>query len=146
VILLVDSDQNSQSVLAYTLNIRGFRVVTASNAAEAIRVFCGDHCDLVLAQAWIPRGVTGFEMTRQMKAIAAHVPVVLLGAKENVNELHCADAFLTRSVKPDELIERIKVMSARKRGPRKGFHWDSVNGERRSVRNESVDARKAVMA
>jgi hypothetical protein len=36
-------------------------------------------------------------------------------------EMHSADALLAKkNCTPQELLERIKVMSARKRGPRKG--------------------------
>jgi hypothetical protein len=36
-------------------------------------------------------------------------------------EIHHADALISRkNCAPQELLERIKVMSARKRGPRKG--------------------------
>jgi hypothetical protein len=48
--------------------------------------------------------------------------MVLLGDAQAVNaEMHVADAVLARkNCSTQELLERIKVMSARKRGPRKG--------------------------
>ncbi len=48
--------------------------------------------------------------------------MILLGdAQAMSGEIHVADAVLARkNCSSQELLERIKVMSARKRGPRKG--------------------------
>lgn len=54
--------------------------------------------------------------------MAPHVPMVLLGDLQAMSgEMHLADALLAKkNCSAQELLERIKVMSARKRGPRKG--------------------------
>ena len=48
--------------------------------------------------------------------------MILLGNPQRMaGELHAADALLgKKSCSPQELLERVKLMSARKRGPRKG--------------------------
>jgi hypothetical protein len=48
--------------------------------------------------------------------------MILLGDPQKMgSDLHSADAMLAKkNCSPQELLERIKVMSARKRGPRKG--------------------------
>jgi hypothetical protein len=47
--------------------------------------------------------------------------MILLGDQQAGNQIHVADAMVARkNCSPLELLERIKVMSARKRGPRKG--------------------------
>jgi hypothetical protein len=48
--------------------------------------------------------------------------MILLGDPQKMgDQLHAADALLhKKTCAPQELLERIKVMSARKRGPRKG--------------------------
>jgi len=48
--------------------------------------------------------------------------MVLLGDPQKMgNDMHGADALLAKkNCSAQELLERIKVMSARKRGPRKG--------------------------
>jgi len=50
------------------------------------------------------------------------VPMILLGDPQKMgDQLHGADALLAKkNYSPQELLERIKVMSTRKRGPRKG--------------------------
>ena len=59
----------------------------------------------------------------RLKQMTVHVPMILLGDSAGCmnGEIHVADAVLARkNCSSQELLERIKVMSARKRGPRKG--------------------------
>jgi CheY-like chemotaxis protein len=64
----------------------------------------------------------GNQLVDRLKQIAPHIPMILLGdAQKMGGEIYTADALLTkRNCSPHELLERIKVMSVRKRGPRKG--------------------------
>jgi CheY-like chemotaxis protein len=86
------------------LATNGYRVVPAKSGQEAISIFAGMQVDLVLADFAMPQ-MNGQQLVNRLKQIAGHVPMILL-AKKNCS--------------PQELLERIKVMSARKRGPRKG--------------------------
>jgi len=55
--------------------------------------------------------------------MAAHVPMVLFSEAQALGgEIHAGDAMVVRkNCSSQELLERVKVMSARKRGPRKGL-------------------------
>jgi DNA-binding response OmpR family regulator len=66
--------------------------------------------------------MNGDQLVKRLKQIAAHIPMILLGDPHKMGDsLHGADALLAKkNCSPQELLERIKVMSARKRGPRKG--------------------------
>jgi DNA-binding response OmpR family regulator len=66
--------------------------------------------------------MSGSQLVERLKQIASHVPMILLGDPQRMaGEMHAADALLAKkNCSPQELLERIKVMSARKRGPRKG--------------------------
>jgi hypothetical protein len=47
--------------------------------------------------------------------------MILLGDAQTAGQLHVADAMVAKkNCSPLELLDRIKLMSARKRGPRKG--------------------------
>jgi CheY-like chemotaxis protein len=97
-------------------------VLTASNGQEAIAVFATTpQIDLVLADTTMPQ-MNGGQLVERLKRMRGHVPMILLGDAQAANgELHLADAVLVRkNCSTQELLERIKVMSARKRGPRKG--------------------------
>jgi CheY-like chemotaxis protein len=122
VILCVDDNEQELSVLKFMLMTNGYRVLTASNGQEAIAVFATEpQIDLVLADTTMPQ-MSGGQLLERLKRMRGHVPMILLGDTQAANgELHVADAVLVKkNCSPQELLERIKVMSARKRGPRKG--------------------------
>jgi CheY-like chemotaxis protein len=121
VILCVDDNEQELSVLKFMLATNGYRVVSATNGREAIGIFSETAVDLVLTDYAMPQ-MNGCQLVERLKQIAAHVPMILLGDPQKMaGEIHAADALLAKkSCSPQELLERIKVMSARKRGPRKG--------------------------
>lgn len=121
IILCVDDNEQELSVLKFMLVTNGYRVVSASTGQEAINVFSETTVDLVLADFNMPQ-MNGGQLVGRLKRIAPHVPMVLLGDPHAANgEIHVADAMLAKkNCSSQELLERIKVMSTRKRGPRKG--------------------------
>jgi CheY-like chemotaxis protein len=121
VILCVDDNEQELSVLKFMLATNGYRVVSAGTGQEAIDIFIQIQVDLVLADFAMPR-MNGSQLVDRLKQIAPHIPMILLGDPQKIgSEIYAADALLAkRNCSPQELLERIKVMSARKRGPRKG--------------------------
>jgi CheY-like chemotaxis protein len=121
IILCVDDNEQELSVLKFMLATNGYRVVTANSGREAIEIFAENSVDLVLADHAMPQ-MNGSQLVERLKQIAVHVPMILLGDPQRMGgEMHAADALLAKkNCSPQELLERIKVMSARKRGPRKG--------------------------
>ena len=108
-------------MLKFMLATNGYRVVAATNGREAIGIFSETAVDLVLADYSMPQ-MNGCQLVERLKQIAAHVPMILLGEPPRMaGEMHAADALLAKkNCSSHELLGRIKVMSARKRGPRKG--------------------------
>ncbi|HEY1805384.1 MAG TPA: response regulator [Terracidiphilus sp.] len=124
VILCVDDNEQELSVLKFTLTTNGYRVLAASNGHEAIAVFsAAPQIDLVLADTNMPQ-MSGIQLAERLKRMRSHVPLLLLGDAQGAGgEIHAADAVMARkNCTSFELLERVKIMSARKRGPRKGTH------------------------
>jgi CheY-like chemotaxis protein len=121
IILCVDDNEQDLSILKFMLSTNGYRVVSASNGADAIDIFADLNVDLVLSDYAMPQ-MNGSQLVNRLKQIASHVPMILLGDPQKMgDQLHGADALLPKKTcSPQELLERVKVMSARKRGPRKG--------------------------
>lgn len=121
VILCVDDNEQELSILRFMLTTNGYRVVSASSGQEAVGIFAAIPVDLVLSDFTMPQ-MNGKQLVERLKRIANHVPMILLGDPPAMSgEIHVADAMLAKKGCPaHELLERIKVMSARKRGPRKG--------------------------
>ena len=122
VILCVDDNEQDLSVLKFMLATNGYRVLSANNGPEAVGIFADNIVDLVLADFAMPQ-MNGDQLVGRLKGIASHVPMILLGDPQKMaGQMHSADALLAKkNCTPQELLERVKVMSARKRGPRKGM-------------------------
>ncbi len=126
-ILCVDDNEQTLSVRKFLLETRGYRVFTAVSGQEAIDIFCSTHIDLVLTDLGLPQ-MDGNALIARLKEISSEVPMILTSNIVRAGERsHCADAFLAKGAcNPAELIERIRVMSARKRGPRKAVPVNPV--------------------
>lgn len=121
IILAVDDNEQELSVLAFMLSTNGYRVVSATTAEAAIGIFSEIAVDLVLADYTLPQ-MNGGQLVGRLKQIAGHVPMILFCDPARAGDQpQSADALLPKkSCSTQDLLEKIKIMSARKRGPRKG--------------------------
>lgn len=121
IILAVNGNEQELSVLAFMLSTNGYRVLSAASGDEAAALLAENSIDLILAYDGMPHW-NGGQVVGRLKEVASHVPVILLGDPARVpSQPHAADALLPKkNCSPLELLDRIKNMSARKRGPRKG--------------------------
>jgi CheY-like chemotaxis protein len=119
-ILCVDDNEQALSVRKFMLETRGYRVLTALNGQQALEVFQQGAVDLVLSDLIMPQ-MDGNELIHQMKALHPDVPMILMsGSVKAYERASHADAFLPKGAcSPVEVLERIRIMVARKRGPKK---------------------------
>ncbi len=120
-ILCVDDNEQALSVRKFMLETRGYRVLTAVGSEQALELFRDGGIDLVLSDLIMPY-MDGNELIRRMKELAPEVPTILIsGSVKAYDRANRADAFLPKGAcSPVEMLERIRVMVARKRGPKKG--------------------------
>ncbi len=120
-ILCVDDNEQSLSIRKIMLETRGYRVVTSKNGREAIEVFQRGGIDLVLSDLVMP-DVDGTELIAMVKTLSPETPAILFSGKIKVYERDTrADLFLPKGMyAPVELLERIRLLLVRKRGPKKG--------------------------
>lgn len=102
------------------LETHGYRVITSTDAANALDVFQQGGIDLVLTDLIMP-GMDGTELVARVKAVSPQTPVILFSGKVRVYERETqADVFLPKGMyAPVELLERIRVLLVRKRGPKR---------------------------
>jgi two-component system response regulator CpxR len=119
-ILCVDDNEQVLSIRKFLLETRGYRVLTSRSAEEALDRFRQGGIDLVLGDLVMPT-MDGNEMVRRMKDISPEIPMILIsGSVKTFERANRADAFLPKGAStPVEMLERIRVMIARKRGPKK---------------------------
>lgn len=119
-ILCVDDNEQSLSIRKVLLETRGYRVVACTSGEEAIQRFREGGIDLVLSDLVMP-GVDGSHVVEQVKAMSPETPAILLSGKVRIydRDTH-ADVFLPKGMyAPAELLERIRLLLVRKRGPKR---------------------------
>ena len=122
-ILCVDDNEQILSVRTFLLETRGYRVVAAHSAQEALTVldqYLPGTLDLILCDLLMPQ-MDGNELVRRAKQLHPGLPAMIVSGTVNAFDraLH-ADVFLPKGASsPAEMIERIRVLVARKRGPKK---------------------------
>jgi len=138
-ILCVDDNEQALSVRKFLLETRGYRVLIASSSEQALEVFRDGGIDLVLSDLIMPY-MDGNELIRRMKELAPEVPAILIsGSVKAFDRANRADAFLPKGAcSPVELLERIRLMVARKRGPKKALGLRGLVSEPQTETNDSV--------
>jgi two-component system, OmpR family, response regulator CpxR len=138
VILCVDDNDQALSVRKFVLETRGYRVLTAKNAEEAIELYDRGRVDLVITDLVMPH-CNGNDLILRLKEIASWVPAVLVsGSIKQFDPTTRADAFLPKGAcSPQELLERVRVLLVRKRGPKKMTPPQPAQ-ERQPVREQVV--------
>ena len=122
-ILLVDNNEQVLSVRKFMLETRGYRVITATTSAgalEQVEAALPGSIDLLLADIILP-GMDGNELVRRAKQMQPALPALLVSAAvSNFDRASAADAFLPKGAcSTAEMLDRIRVLVARKRGPKK---------------------------
>lgn len=121
-ILCVDDNEQSLSIRKVLLETRGYRVVTCTNAEEALRIFHEGGIDLVLSDLVMP-GLDGAELIARIKRLSPGTPAILFsGTVKGYERDTVADIFLPKGMySPAELLERIRVLLIKKRGPKRAM-------------------------
>jgi two-component system response regulator CpxR len=124
-ILCVDDNEQILSVRTFLLETRGYRVVAHASPQEALEAISGSlpgSIDLLLCDLIMPH-MDGNELVRRAKQIHPGLPAMIVsGTVTTFDRAGRADVFLPKGAgSPAELLERIRVLVARKRGPRKAI-------------------------
>jgi two-component system response regulator CpxR len=127
-ILCVDDNEQNLSIRKVMLETRGYRVVACNNGHDALEAFRGGSIDLVLSDLIMP-GLDGTDLIDQIKSESPCLPAILFSGKIKVYEKDTrADAFLPKGMyAPAELLERIRLLLVRKRGPKRVVHPETAD-------------------
>jgi CheY-like chemotaxis protein len=106
-VLLVEDDRSVRRYLEVTLQRWGYRVLTAGDGLEAMKLAMNSAVDVVVTDAVMPH-VGGRELTRFLRSNEklSALPIVLLTGQENKQAVATGekvDAFLYKPVKAEDL-------------------------------------------
>jgi len=118
-VLAVDDEAGILRLIKIELGEQGFRVVTASDGDEALRLAEEQRPDIVLLDVIMPE-MTGLEVMRRLRE-QSNAPVILVTAKDSdkdkVGGLELgADDYIVKPFSPDELGARIRAVLRRSTG------------------------------
>ena len=122
-IVCVDDNEHVLSVRTFLLETRGYRVIALTNPHEALEVIARSlpgSLDLLLADLMMPQ-MDGNELVRRAKNLHPQLPALIVsGTVTAYDRAGQADVFLPKGAcTPAELLERVRILVARKRGPKK---------------------------
>ena len=119
-ILCVDDNDQLLSVRKVILETRGYHVLACNSGKDALEAFRRGGVDLLLTDLDMPE-FDGVELIAAVKDLAPQVPAILFSGKVKIYERETrADLFLPKGMYgAAELLEHVRQMLVRKRGPKK---------------------------
>ncbi len=124
-VLVVDDDAKTVELVRLYLNRDGYRVITAFDGNEALRLARENFPDLIVLDLMLP-GLSGLEVCRILRE-ESDVPIIMLTAlttdDDRLKGLDLgADDYVTKPFSPRELAARVRAVLRRlpgERGPDK---------------------------
>jgi two-component system alkaline phosphatase synthesis response regulator PhoP len=121
-ILVVEDEPDIAKLVSYNLAQERFRVVTADNGEQALRIIEREKPDLVVLDLMLP-GLSGIELCKILRGgpDTAKLPILMLTAKageaDRVLGLELgADDYLTKPFSLREMVARVRAILRRANG------------------------------
>lgn len=123
-LLLIEDDQNIILSLSLALSNVGFRVDSATDGLEGLKMARLRNYELILLDCNLPT-ISGFEIVKRLRTEKIFTPIIILTVLEDLdNKLEIfnlgGDDYLTKPFAFSELLARIKALLRRPRN----FHGE----------------------
>jgi DNA-binding response OmpR family regulator len=120
-ILIIEDEVNIARVLQLELEFEGYSTGIAYSGTDGLIIYREQSWDLVLLDLMLP-GLSGLDVLRRIRADEQQVPVILLTAKNSVEDKVSgldlgANDYVTKPFQMEELLARIRAnLRMKKRG------------------------------
>jgi len=118
-ILVVDDEGHIVELISYNLSAAGYKVVTASNGLDAVKIAKEEKPRLILLDLMIP-GMDGFDVCKEIRGDKdfKNTSIIMLTAKgEELDKILGlelgADDYITKPFSVRELLARVKAVLRR---------------------------------
>ncbi|MBN1767667.1 MAG: response regulator transcription factor [Prolixibacteraceae bacterium] len=118
-ILLVDDEVDILEFISYNLEKEGYRVYTAQNGKDAIKIAEKKIPDLIILDVMMPEmdGIVTCEELRKIPKLKSTVIAFLTARGEDYSQIAGfeagADDYITKPIRPKVLISRVKALIKR---------------------------------
>lgn len=111
-VLIIEDEKNICNFIKATLKPQGYKIITASSAAEGLSIINSGGCDVVLLDLGLP-DMDGLEVIKQVRTWSS-LPIIIISARtkeqEKVQALDLgADDYITKPFGTAELMARIRT-------------------------------------
>ena len=142
-VLVVDDEKSLRDFVRRNLEIRGYKVKTASNGLEALAVFNHELIDLVILDVMMPN-MDGLETIKRVREKSS-VPIIVLSAlgeeQDKVRALNLgADDYLSKPFGVKELLARLNAVQRRAQ-----WGGSSIQEEKISYGDISIDVNSYIL-
>ncbi|HXH22410.1 MAG TPA: response regulator transcription factor [Dehalococcoidia bacterium] len=115
-VMSVDDEAGILRLIDAELSSQGFRVISASNGEDALRIAEEQRPDIAVLDIMMP-GISGLEVMRKLRERST-MPIILVSAKnsnlDKVRGLELgADDYISKPFDPEELSARIRAVLRR---------------------------------
>ena len=118
-ILVVDDEEHISELISYNLISNGYKVITANNGIDAIKLAIEEKPSVILLDLMIP-GKDGYDVCKEIRNYKEirNTPIIMLTAKsEEVDKILGlelgADDYITKPFSVRELLARVKAVLRR---------------------------------
>ncbi len=118
-VLVVEDDRDILQLVKMYLEKEGFRTLSASNGAEALRQARSEHPDLVVLDLMLPE-LDGLEVCKKLRMSpqTSMLPIIMLTARSEESDTVVglelgADDYVTKPFSPKALLARVKALFRR---------------------------------
>lgn len=114
-VLCVDDEETILLTLKMLLESVGFRVLTATSAAEALKACQSEHFHAAVLDYWLPK-VNGVQLARQLKQAMPLMPIVFLSAYRELpgETIGLAEAWFRKGEEaPEQLLAKLNQLVPR---------------------------------
>jgi two-component system, OmpR family, alkaline phosphatase synthesis response regulator PhoP len=119
IILLVDDEVDILEFVSYNLEKEGYKVYTAQNGLDALKIAEKKTPDLILLDVMMPEmdGIATCEELRKLPKLKSTIIAFLTARGEDYSQIAGfeagADDYITKPIRPKVLISRIKALLKR---------------------------------
>ena len=118
-ILVVDDEEHIAELISYNLTSNGYKVITANNGIDAVKIAIEEKPNLILLDLMIP-GKDGYDVCKDVRSNSEirNIPIIMLTAKsEELDKILGlelgADDYITKPFSVRELLARVKAVLRR---------------------------------
>lgn len=134
-ILVVDDEEHILELLRFNLSNSGYKVFSATNGIDAIKIAKSEVPNLILLDLMLP-GMDGYDVCKEIRkdSSVSHIPIIMITAKgEELDKILGlelgADDYITKPFSVRELLARVKAVLRRINTEYidKGYSFGNIN-------------------